>query len=473
MVNVPVRTDTNRVGICARTTKRTDDMHTDFDDMHTDFEDWEQTAPSRHELRNGIWPRSFAIWVVAFWMVLLTIRPWEKLFPELAALRVELCYALFAIIAVSLSGRVRMDRSRQTTGLLVWAAALTISAIFAIDTSAAWNPLYVYYTIFVFYFVMVSVVRTHNELVFLVICFVVATTIFLAKSQWEYFVYEGYYFSMGVSRLQGMNDTYGHPNAVASMAVMTLPLLAFLWDSRPTITASWPQGWRRLFPWGIACSLLLVLSSVVLTNSRSGMLGVCLAVSLWTLSCANFQKILSRLLIALLLLTVIWVRMPEDSKGRLQNLWDAASGPEAESAHSSAEGRIEGLKAGLEMYRRFPLTGVGLGNFMAYRVTQLDGVNLVAHNIIGGVLGETGTIGGVAFLVFISGIFVNYSKTKKLAADCKSVVAVQSKQLAVSCRNSMILILFLGMFHNLESIAQVYWIAAFCALGCALCSSQR
>jgi len=416
---------------------------------------WEES------LRNGIWPRQSAVWIVAFWLALLIIRPWEQLFPELSPFHVERTYAIIALVAIFLSGQFRYQSSFQTTGLLLWAIGITISSVFAMNSSMAWNQLYLYYTVFVFYIVLLSSIRTPYQLIFLVTCFVFIVAVYLAKSQWEYLVHGGWSFSMGVRRLRGIDIAYSHPNAVAASAVLLLPFQSFLWTARATFMATWPVRWRKLFQWGMIIYLPVAISAVVLTNSRSGMLGVVLAACFWVMERGGIHKFWSRLLLGAVFLACLWGLMPQDSKGRFRNIWDPESGPAAESAHVSGQGRIVGLKQGMEMFRRFPLTGVGLGNFISYRMTYLDGVNLVAHNTIGGVLGETGIVGGVAFLIFVSGVFINCSRTKRLAAQNRVMGVQLMKQLAVACRNSMALILFLGMFGDMQHRPQLYWIAAF------------
>lgn len=165
-----------------------------------------------------------------------------------------------------------------------------------------------------------------------------------------------------------------------------------------------------------------------------------------------------------MMLAVTWVMAPEDSKGRFQSIWDPTAGPEAETARFSAEGRIVGLKAGWEMFRRFPLTGVGLANFGSYRKNHLDGSHLVAHNMIGGVLGETGLIGGIAFLFVLFGVLVNCRKTRLLAKRNPHIRLKLLSSLSIACRDSLILLLFMGLFSDNQARIQLYWIAAFCLL---------
>ena len=192
----------------------------------------EQAGLCDHDLQNGIWPRSSTVWMMAVWIGLLIIRPWEVLFPSWGSLHVERAYAILAITAVFLSGQLRFSSSFQTTGLLLLAFALAVSTACAVDPAVAWDSFYVYLTILAFYFVLLSVVRTPYQLVFLVAIYVVVMAAFLAKAQWEYFFHQAGGFAMGVSRLRGINHTTGHPNAVAAITVLSLPFLWFLWRVR-------------------------------------------------------------------------------------------------------------------------------------------------------------------------------------------------------------------------------------------------
>ena len=91
------------------------------------------------------------------------------------------------------------------------------------------------------------------------------------------------------------------------------------------------------------------------------MLGIVVFVVLTALSLGHINRVLVAAVFGSLLLAVAWIAMPEQSKIRLQSSWDPSVG--GESARGSAEGRIVGLKQGMEMFRRFPVTGVGPGNF--------------------------------------------------------------------------------------------------------------
>jgi O-antigen ligase len=309
-----------------------------------------------------------------------------------------------------------------------------------------------------------SVLRTPYELIFIVAAFTAIMGAYLGKSQWEYFIHGGQSFSMGVYRLKGIDTTYAHPNAVACSAVISLPFAYYFWKIRREFTATWPEIWKKAFPLFIVGVFYLAVSSIFLTNSRSGIFAFVLFLFLSALHGKSVGTMIFRVLGGVVVLAAIWMIIPEATKGRIENTWDPTSGPDAESAYVSGEGRVRGVQMGMIMFETHPLTGVGLGNFIPYRRAYLDGVNLVAHNTAGGVLGETGLIGGFAFLVFLSGIFVNCHAAKRMAARREIPDADMLVRLAVACRDSLVLLLFCGMFGDVQARAHLYWIAAYCLL---------
>src|SRR2546423_11355097 len=122
----------------------------------------------------GIWPRRPAVWMAAFYVALFIIRPWEEMLPLLGELHFERFYALAMIAAVLLTSKFRNVLTLQTIGVLVFLGALTLSAVLALDVTVAWDPWYVYVTLVAFYFVLILVIRTPYELLFMVVCYLVS-----------------------------------------------------------------------------------------------------------------------------------------------------------------------------------------------------------------------------------------------------------------------------------------------------------
>jgi len=413
-------------------------------------------------LKNGIWPRSVALWMAAFYVALFVIRPWEELFPWLGIIHFERIYAICMIIAVLFTKKKSFQITFQTFAVIIFLCGIGLAGFFSIDPSLSWEPFYEYCSLVVFYFILILVIRDSYELIFVIICYVTAMGVYLVKAQWEFWIHGQHLYDMGVVRLIGIESTYGSPNSLSMSIVVSLPLALFLWSYRNEITLRWPKLWQKLFLNFLALYSLLTVSSVILTNSRSGMLSFVLFVILSASSGGRVRKKFTYILVGAFILGMIWSLMPEENKGRFKTIWDKEAGPK--TATISARGRIEGFNAGLKMFERFPLTGVGIGNFISYRVAHLDGIALSAHNLVGQVLGETGAIGGITFLLLVSTILVNCRRLRALSKIRSDGKLRTLSSLGIAFRNSLFLLIFEGLFgHNLFRFNWL-WLAAFSSL---------
>jgi hypothetical protein len=157
----------------------------------------------------------------------------------------------------------------------------------------------------------------------------------------------------------------------------------------------------------------------------------------------------------------LWLFMPMEQKNRFRTIWDPNAGPR--NAAVSAEGRIKGFESGMAMFKRYPLTGVGIGNFKAYRAAQLDGP-FSAHNLVGQLLGETGLLGGLTFVLMVAVILASCRQVGVLAREHFDPELKVLSGLATACRDAVILLLFDGLFaHNVRRFNWL-WLAAFSAL---------
>ena len=135
-------------------------------------------------------------------------------------------------------------------------------------------------------------------------------------------------------------------------------------------------------------------------------------------------------------------------------------------------GRVEGLLAGIEMFKAYPVTGIGIGNFIPYRMGHLDRVSLEAHNIVGQVLGETGLLGAATFCAVVSIMLLNCYRIRRLSRQSPSKTADILSGFAFACQNAIFLLMIEGMFfHNLLRFNWL-WLAAFSGLALRLIRSQ-
>lgn len=428
-------------------------------------------SDDRAHLKNGIWPRSISLWMTTFYLSLFIIRPWEQLLPWLGEIHFERIYAICMIIAVILGYNKRFRMTFQSAAVILFLLAVGLSGLFAWNPSLSWENFYAYLCIVIFYFILILVIRTPYEMVFVAAGYIMIMAIYLAKAQWEFFVNGQHRYDMGVVRLVGIEDTFGGPNNLAMSIVASLPILLFLWSVRNWFNIGWPTIWYKWFSRSLIGYFFLAVTSVVLTNSRSGMAGFVLFIILTTFQGRGVLRKLSYIIVGATLLFMFWLVIPAENQGRFRTIWDPKAGPE--NAQTSAEGRIEGYKAGIEMFKRFPLTGVGVGNFNVYREKYVDGVRLNAHNLVGQVLGETGLIGGMTFLLLVIAILVNCHKSRVLARNSFDSNSKVISDFALACRNAIILLSFEGLFgHNLLRFNWL-WLGAFSVLAMEYAYLQR
>ncbi len=422
------------------------------------------------DLRSEIWPRKRIIWVVAIYLALFIIRPWELLFPELADIRFERLMVLFVLGMTALSCGISIRMTMQSVAMLLLLTAVWVSSLFAYVPEMAAKELTEFIGITISFFVLLKVIRTPYQLFFLVACYFVATSLYVFKSEWEYFIHDAAKWEMGVRRLRGIDLTSDHPNAVGSTILCSLPFALFFHRVREEFCARWPKRFQTLFTWFLYVYVGSALCGVLLTRSRAAALGLVVFALLLVLRQRGFAQRLKWGVLAVIAFAVLFAASPRDIQLRIRSTWDKSIERRAnfKGANSSAEGRWEGWVAGLEIFRRFPISGVGIGSFKTYRVEQVDGVALNAHNLPGELLGETGILGAGAFAFFY---FVLITNSRKLIALGRQVAEISGSRIymlfGIACFDAIMLLTYGGISgHNLQRYLW-YWYAAFVVLALA------
>jgi O-antigen ligase len=406
-------------------------------------------------------PRSLGLMLAASYMGLFIIRPWEVLFPWLATIRFERIYGIAVVLGVALICGFRFRFNLQNAAVVVFLMATALSAAMAYDRASAWDKLYIVLTLVVCYWVLVSVVRSPYDLIFIVGVYVGFMEIYLGKALWEYFVHGGHSYTMGVTRLIGIEATFGRPNALAGSIVLSLPFWLLLWRRRREISAAWPARWKRLLNITLLLYAGLAALSILLTNSRTGIINLCVFLFLAGWRQGSTLRTVRNLVAAALVILLAWPLLPEEQRNRVRTIWDPESNA---SARESADGRIEGFKAGLVMFQRFPVLGVGPGSFIAYRASNVDGVNLVAHNMLGEMLGETGIVGTVGFILLVAAPLANRRRLQGVASVCPDVTVQVLADVSRACRDAIILLLVDGLSGDVLYRYNWLWLGAFCSL---------
>lgn len=427
-----------------------------------------------NNLKNGIWPRSRSLWLASIYLALYIIRPWEQLFPMLAEIHPERFFILILITAVFMDKNNRLKFTWQSMSVLLFYSCICIASLFALQPSLSWEPFYAYTAVVIYYFILLIVIKGPYELVFIILTYIAVMCVYLSKATWEFFINGQHRYDMGVVRMIGIENTFGGPNNLAMSIVASLPFAVFLWKHQAIYSITWPTRWKKRLRQGLLLYGALSVISVILTNSRSGLVGLLIFALILMFSGKGIGKKISYIISGLLILSLVWLIIPEENKGRIRTIWAPEEGPA--NAQVSAEGRIEGYKAGMEMFRKYPITGVGVGNFIAYRIPNIDGIALEAHNLAGQLLGETGIVGGFGFFALVSTVLLTCRSVIHQAKQCPSKIIMLFADVAIACKRSIYILLFLGIFgHNLYR-ANWLWLVAFSTLALIFakkCSSTK
>jgi len=159
---------------------------------------------------------------------------------------------------------------------------------------------------------------------------------------------------------------------------------------------------------------LVVLSAIIATQSRGGLLGIISVLGFFFL-----LKIRSKIvLLSLAIMGILFLFA-------VAGISDRASGGAVEQGvDESAMGRVYAWGAAVKMALHNPITGVGIDNFFVnyfFYSDHWDGKNHAVHSTWFGVLAETGFVGLIVFVYFVIRISKTAFRSNQLLADpsCK------------------------------------------------------
>ena len=157
------------------------------------------------------------------------------------------------------------------------------------------------------------------------------------------------------------------------------------------LTPGFSKLWKLL---GITC-FLTVCAAIIATQSRGGILGICAVSGIFAWHRIQNKALLLFLGGLLLMLLLMFAGVSERASG----------GAHEAGIDESAMGRIFAWQAAMGMAIHYPLTGVGLNNFI-YNYFEFsphwDGRNHAVHSTWFGVMAETGLLGFLTFIAMIA-----------------------------------------------------------------------
>jgi len=328
------------------------------------------------------------VFLLLGYMWLYVHRPFE-IWPWLGNLYIERVYILTIAVIWLLLYKKSFFWNINLVGVVFVTAAILVSD-FMTNTTGETNRVVEEWSKIIFYAILlVASIRNEFELKILLTGFAVIFFVYMLHSYYEFKFCGRYEYRMGIIRMIGIGNTMSDANSFGASIVFYLPVLVPLWGVLRGIFAI-PV---RLF---VIISFGLAVVCITYTGSRAAFVGLLAYAILAVAFSKNRWKIMA---VACVLLPIVWMNMGERLQNRYLTLIDSSRGPA--NAQVSAEGRMKGFLAGMELFTQSPLYGVGPGHVQ-------DFLKFQTHNFIGQVAGELGGLGLFAYFSLCCCITINY-----------------------------------------------------------------
>ncbi len=324
--------------------------------------------------------------------VVIYITQIADLYPELKPLRPERLIGVMTLAALYLrqlreEGRIYIDRSPTTIWLIVLFAAVVNSVPLAWWPGKAVEGVVEFIKILVFYILVVQLIDSKTRLRTFMILYT-AAMLYIALDGITNYLAGNVRVKPDGERLIGSTDVSGGPNQMAATMAASFPIFFLLAKCR---AIGW---WRVLY----AAGTILATIVVILTNSRSGMIGF-LAGMVFTWM--TLRRRLVALVIGIPIVFAAWLMMPGEYQARYATLSNA-------SEQGTAKTRYELWTKGWLMFVDHPLTGVGINCYITANPTYSERTGLdkepyhASHSLYVQLVSNLGLPGLVAFMGFLA-----------------------------------------------------------------------
>jgi putative inorganic carbon (HCO3(-)) transporter len=333
----------------------------------------------------------------AFSLYLVSMCSWFLHMPTryefLASLRADLLLVALILGLIVVSTEGGEESTDRRTGTLLWAlviyAAVTIPFV-EWPGSVVKTGFPNFFKAFVFFYFTAKLVTTEKRLHTVLMVFLACQTfrvleplyMHVTDGYWGSKAFVGYEF---MNRLSGAPSDTVNPNGLASIVLTVVPLLHYL-------TAGTVRT-RLLY----ISVLPMLLYALVLTASRSGMIGMAGIVGLIWLK-SRHKIVLLASVVTLVILAIPY--LGADLTDRYASIYSK----DTKNA-STAEDRFAGMEMNLHVALRRPLFGYGLGTSSEANFNYGNSV-LPAHNLYLEVAQELGFLGLALYLAFIGSLLV-------------------------------------------------------------------
>lgn len=323
------------------------------------------------------------IWVLIGYMFLFIHRPFE-VWPSLAEIHLERLYMVGALLYAATCSR--WIPNRQHLAYFGFALVVLVCWFCSPWMEQGEETVENFLKVLVFYVLVVATVRDEKSLRLVLIGFLGVMAVYMLHSLREY-IGGRYAFRMGFARMIGVDKAMGDPNTFGASIIYALPFVVPFWKCQPS-------GLMRGF---LGCYVGLSVVCIGLTGSRSAFVGLLL----WGLIMLIRSRWRWCLAIAAVgCIPILWGALPDALQNRFETIVNPEVGPA--NARESAHNRLEGLEIGGKLWSLYPATGCGPGAWK-----PATGRKIESHNLYGQIVGETGSLGLIAFMLILLSFWFN------------------------------------------------------------------
>jgi O-antigen ligase len=318
--------------------------------------------------------------------VILYVRPYE-LFPALSALNQMAFYTGIVTLTVYFATQLALEgnltaRPKEINLILLFGLAAILSMPMADSFADAWKVFSeMLIKTLVIFVVIVNVVRTELRLKML-LWLVLAVSVYLSISAIGDYRSGNFAVAYGdIMRIGGkIGGLFGNSNDLALHLVSMIPIAVAL-------GLSGRNPFKKLVYFGVTA---LMVGGVVVTFSRGGFIGLVAATFVLVRRLGKKNRVATTAALAFAVILFVGLA-PGAFSSRLGTIFNSA----ADMTGSSSQ-RTEVLKRSVWVALRYPLFGVGIGNFRLKSPRNLE-----THNAYTQVAAEMGLAAAVMYVMFL------------------------------------------------------------------------
>jgi len=356
--------------------------------------------------------QDFFFWALILCLFFEIVRA-ADVYDFLSSYRAQLLSYILLIGSSVFANKRSYKKGNFNFWLFFFSLSLITTTLFAYDPSVSWKVTSDYLKLVFLVFLINYCIETEFLLKSFLMCLFLLVFLYLILCFREFLLGQHDY-DMGVIRLIGWEGQTG-PNRVAYLTACFLPLGVLMLKKESFVRLNFydllliPQWFFKLIVWTYFPLSIIV---ILLTNSRTGLV---LLIIFGLFLFFNSQKKMRIICVIAIIIAFGYNFLPESTKNRYRSIFIVSGFVDYEGemtrvdevTQESAQGRLFGLKRGIEIFKEYPVFGVGPGGFQL-----LSGNKLQAHNLIGQLFSETGILGIFTFSGLLGSILFNLKKVR-------------------------------------------------------------